>query len=144
MTLNEEYYDALGKQLFTDLLKQYNCPFHLTTYTYDKVDIYFGRSCVGEIKYRRSEYPTYIIEENKVQSLANNPSSNKYYIVVLDKDIYLWSLDTIRNYLPSRKELPVNPERTSYKIKTVRYLPAKAATAHFSLVDGNWKLQNFK
>lgn len=141
MTLNQEFYDKLGKQYFTDLLKQYNCPFHLTTYTYDKVDIYFGRSSVGEIKYRRSSYPTYIIEENKVESLSKCPADRKYYIVVTDSEIFFWSLNTIRNYLPSKRELPINPERTDYRIKTVRYLPAKAADFHFVLEDKIWKLK---
>lgn len=143
MTINEKFYDDLGKQLFTDLLKQYNCPFRLTTYEYDTVDIYFGRSSVGEIKYRRKPYSSYIIEENKFLSLSKVPCDRQFYIVVTDEDIYFWSTNTIRNFLPSSRELPINPERTAYKTKIVRYLPVEVADLHYHLVDNSWKLIKF-
>lgn len=144
MTLDQEFYDKLGKQLFTDLLKQYSVPYTLTEYEYCRVDIYFGRSSVGEIKYRRSSYPSYIIEENKIEALSSVPCSRQYYIVVTDSDIYLWSLPTIRNFQPTRKSLPINPERTEYIIKQVRYLPIKDADFHFHLDKNKWQLIKFE
>ena len=140
MDLNGKFYDSLGKQLFTDLLKQLKCPYTLTKYEYDKVDIYFGRSSVAEIKYRLKPYPTYIIEENKVEALSSIPCSNQYYVTVLDKDIFIWSLPTIRNYPPQYKRLPINLDKTEYTLKQVRYLPTQEADYHFQLQDKKWQL----
>lgn len=140
MALNADYYDQLGKQLFTDFLKQYNCPFTLTEYKYAPVDIYFGRSSVGEIKYRLKPYDSYIIEEPKIEALSQIPCSRQYYIVVLDKDIYLWSLSTIRNYQPVKKMLPTGIDSTVWKDKTIRYLPAIEADFHYQLIDNKWTL----
>lgn len=144
MSLNADYYDALGKQLFTDLLKQYNLPYTLTTYKYDKVDIYFGRSSVGEIKYRTRQYPSYIIEESKVEALASVPCASQYYITVTDTDIYLWKLSTIRNYLPEVQIFPTNVDKTESTFKKVRYLPVNAADFHFTLKDNKWMMLKFE
>ena len=144
MNIDSEFYDKLGKQLFTDLLKQYNIPFTLTTYQYDKVDIYFGRSAVGEIKYRRKSYPSYIIEENKVTALSSIPCSRQYYITVTDSDIYLWSIPTIRNFQPQVKILPTNLEKTEQTFKTIRFLPVIDADFHFQKKDNKWKLVKFE
>lgn len=144
MTLNQEFYDKLGKQLVTDCLKQYHVPFTLTKYEYDRVDIYFGRSSVGEIKYRLTSYPSYIIEENKLEALSQVPCSQQYYITVTDTDIYFWRTSTIRNFPPQYKRLPTNTEKTEYILKQVRYLPTQDADFHFQLKDKKWQLIKFE
>lgn len=144
MTLNAEFYDQLGKQLVTDCLKQYHVPFTLTTYQYDKVDIYFGRSSVGEIKYRLTPYPSYIIEESKLDALASVPCAQQYYITVTDTDIYFWRVSTIRKFPPQYKRLPTNQSKTEYITKQVRYLPTIDADFHFHLKDKKWELIKFE
>lgn len=144
MTLNQEFYDRLGKQLVTDCLKQYHVPFTLTKYEYDRVDIYFGRSSVGEIKYRLKAYPSYIIEESKLEALSSIPCAQQYYITVLDTDIYFWRVSTIRNFPPQYKRLPTNTEKTEYILKQIRYLPIQDADFHFILKDKKWQLIKFE
>lgn len=131
MTLTQSYYDKLGKQVLSELFKQLGTPHTFTSYEFDRVDVYFGRSSVGEVKYRLKKYDDFLIEENKVDALTRNPASSKYYIVVVDNEIWFWRLSTIRNFLPYRAELPTSPERTEYRIKTVRKLPCSAADFHF-------------
>ena len=140
MTQYESELDRKGKDLFAQLMDQLNCPYSFTPYEYDRVDVYFGRSNVGEIKYRLKYYKTFIIQENKLDALSSVPVSNQYYITVLPNNIYFWSVPTIRTFLPTTKELPINPERTLYKEKIIRYLPTEAADFHYQLQNGIWKL----
>lgn len=140
MTEYEASLDKKGKDLFASLMTQLQCPYSFTPYEYDRVDVYFGRSNVGEIKYRLKYYKTFIIEEDKLDALSSIPVSNQYYITVLPNNIYFWSVPTIRTYLPTSGTFPINPERTLYKEKIIRYLPVEAADFHYKLVSGIWKL----
>ena len=141
MTEYEASLDKKGKDLFASLMKQLQCSYSFTPGEFDRVDVYFGRSNVGEIKYRLQYYKTFIIEEDKLDALSSVPVSNQYYITVLPKNIYFWSVPTIRTYLPSVKQLPINPERTLYRAKVIRYLPTEAADFHYQLQNDNvWKL----
>lgn len=140
MTQYEAELDQKGKQIFASLMDQIQCQYNFTTYEFDRVDVYFGRSNVGEIKYRLKYYKTFIIEENKLEALESVSVSNKYYITVLPNNIYFWSTSTIRSFLPSTKVLPIDPERTLFKEKIIRYLPVKSADFHFKLTNGVWKL----
>lgn len=140
MTSYEATLDQKGKEIFASLMTQLQCPYSFTPYEFDRIDVYFGRSNAGEIKYRLKYYKTFIIEENKLDALAATPVSNQYYITVLPNNIYFWSVPTIRTFLPTTKELPINPERTLYKEKIVRYLPVEAADFHYQRVNNVWKL----
>lgn len=142
MTLDEQL-DKKGKDIFIELLDQFHVSYHLTTYKYDKVDIYFGKSSVGEIKYRLVSYDSYLIEENKIKSLSEVPLPNQYYITVLDNDIYLWRVSTISKFEPQYKILPIDVDKTKFRKKLVRFLPTSAADFHFSKCNNQWKLISF-
>lgn len=140
-SMTYEQYDLEGKFRVADLFQEYSVPFNFTTYKYDKLDVYFGKSSVAEIKYRTRPYEDYLIQEDKVAALQRCPVSSKYYIVVLDSDIYFWKLSTILGYLPTKKFLP---DATGSRWKDVRFLPAKAADFHFAKTDDDsWKLVRF-
>lgn len=135
-----EEYDELGKEKVRQLFEQLDTPYEFTTYKYDRLDVYFGNSSCGEIKYRNSYYSSFLIQEDKVKALASSALANPCYIVVLDNDIYFWSLSTIYNYLPQERFLP---DAKGTRWKTVRFLPTKAANLHFVLEDGLWRLNNY-
>ena len=133
-------YDSVGKRYFISLLNQFNISYRLTENPYDRVDIYFGNSSVGEIKYRTKSYDEYIIQEDKFQALKKVRCVDKYYITVVDNDIYMWKTSTIKNYIPVKVSLPV--EDDVYVDKMVRYLPIEAADLHFHFEDSKWVLKN--
>lgn len=143
--LTKEYYDKLGKDILTTFFIQYHCPYHFTEYKYSKLDVYFGNQSVGEIKYRLTPYSDYIIEENKVISLEKDASVQKYYIVVLDEDIYFYSIHTIKSNIPTTKYLPLEFGGDEKKLKKVRYLSTEDADFHFhfSHDEKKWKLIQF-
>lgn len=142
MTLEE--LDQKGKSIFISLLTQFEVDYRLTDYQYDRVDIYFGKSSVGEIKYRLKSYPSFLIEETKFRALQHVPVARQYYITVLDTDIYLWSVPTIRKYLPEERFLPTDVNKSHYVSKMVRLLPVTDADFHFIKVDDKWQLKHFE
>lgn len=136
-----EEYDELGKEKVRELFDQLDTPYEFTTYKYDKLDVYFGNSSAGEIKYRTTYYSSFLIQEDKVKALASSACANPCYIVVLEKDIYFWNLNTIYNYLPQERLLP---DAKGTRWKKVRFLPTKAANLHFVYEKDRWSLTDYK
>lgn len=137
MEYTADQYDEFGKSRLASLFKQFNVSYYFTAYQYDRVDVYFGRSSVGEIKYRNKNYGKYIIQEDKFKALKSVPVQNRYYIVVFNADVWFWSVNTIQTFEPETFII-------DGKKKKVRNLPIQAADFHFELgVDGIWRLISF-
>lgn len=139
-----EELDQKGKSIFISLLSQFEVDYHLTDYQYDRVDIYFGKSSVAEIKYRLKSYSSYIIEETKFRALQHVPVAKQYYVTVLDSDIYFWSVPTIRKYQMEERYLPTDVNKSHYINKMVRLLPVADADYHFTKVGNQWQLKHFE
>lgn len=139
-----EELDQKGKSIFISLLNQFEVDYRLTDYQYDRVDIYFGKSSVAEIKYRLKSYQSYIIEETKFRALQRVPVAHQYYVTVLDQDIYFWSVPTIRKFQMEERYLPTDVNKSHYINKMVRLLPITAADFHFTKVGSQWQLKHFE
>lgn len=136
----KQFYDKLGKSIFKECLDEFNCECHFTILKFSRLDVYFGKESVGEIKYRTKAYKSYIIEESKVEALEKDFSKQKYYIVVLDKEIYFWSLETIKSISPILSTLPDDLESKVFTTRWIRLLPIEKADYHF-YYDREWKFE---
>jgi len=138
----EKKCDEKGKKIFEECLKQYHCPIFFIPFEYSKVDCYFGKHSVGEIKYRQKEYPTYICEENKVYSLLNDDKPYQFYIVVFDNVIYLWNVQTIlTNYRLQVWELPTDLSKEEIIRKPIYLLKTEDCDFVFKKIDDKWHLE---
>lgn len=139
--MEEEYtaeqYDEFGKSRVDSLMNYYKVSHYFTAYKYDRVDLYFGKSSVGEIKFRNKNYGRFMIEESKFKALKAIPLQNRYYIVVFNTDVWFWKTETIQTFEP--ETFIIKGQK-----KKIRLLPIQSADLHFEmLVDKTWRLVSF-